>query len=209
MEKNELKNSGTNTKKPFYKKWWFWVIIIIILGAIGSNMSDSEKNTQDNSQSTQQEATQNTQPVAEQKEKKEQKEETKQNSDDSSNSDSKEQTIYDKNNILIQVKDYEYHSVMGYLDIKLYIENNTKEDLTFTMDGDVTINDTSLSSGFYEDINHGTKKNVTISIYDLEENNIKENELSVLKFKLDIYNPDNFITKGKLEEGFKFKYKFK
>ncbi|MDE8264031.1 DUF4352 domain-containing protein [Erysipelothrix rhusiopathiae] len=30
-------------KKPFYKKWWFWLIIIVFIGAIGSQLGNSEK----------------------------------------------------------------------------------------------------------------------------------------------------------------------
>lgn len=37
-------------KKPFYKKWWFWVIIVIavigIVGGSGSNSSDSDTTSQ-------------------------------------------------------------------------------------------------------------------------------------------------------------------
>lgn len=33
-------------KKPVYKKWWFWVIIaVIVMGALGSSMDESEKET--------------------------------------------------------------------------------------------------------------------------------------------------------------------
>ncbi|MDE8053846.1 DUF4352 domain-containing protein [Erysipelothrix rhusiopathiae] len=33
-------------KKPFYKKWWFWLIVIVFVGAVGSQLrsSDGDKN---------------------------------------------------------------------------------------------------------------------------------------------------------------------
>jgi hypothetical protein len=36
-------NNQGKPKKPFYKKWWFWVIVAVIaIGAIGGNGSDSK-----------------------------------------------------------------------------------------------------------------------------------------------------------------------
>lgn len=33
----------TKVKKPFYKKWWFWVIVaFIIIGAIGSSGDETD-----------------------------------------------------------------------------------------------------------------------------------------------------------------------
>ena len=34
------KVKATKIKKPFYKKWWVWVIAILIIGAIGANGDD-------------------------------------------------------------------------------------------------------------------------------------------------------------------------
>ncbi|WP_438335217.1 hypothetical protein ACIR03_02835 [Clostridium cochlearium] len=31
-------------KKPFYKKWWFWVLAVIIIGGIGGSSGKEEKN---------------------------------------------------------------------------------------------------------------------------------------------------------------------
>lgn len=36
-----MNNKKEKAKKPFYKKWWFWVLIVIALGALG-NLIDSE-----------------------------------------------------------------------------------------------------------------------------------------------------------------------
>ena len=122
--------------------------------------------------------------------------------------ESKEKVVYNKNNILIKFTGYDFHSVLGYLEVKMYIENNSEEDLNFSMDGDVSLNGYSLNSSLYEEINKGTKKNVTLNIYDLQDNNIEEKDLSSLSFKLDIYNPDVFLTDGYVEDNLKVKYKF-
>ena len=33
---------GENTKKPFYKKWWFWVLVVLAIGAAGSGGDDTD-----------------------------------------------------------------------------------------------------------------------------------------------------------------------
>ena len=191
------------TKKPIYKKWWFWVIVVVIVAAVGSGSAGSSGDKKENAD-TKTEAVANNDNSNETEAAKEQKTEKK----TAKKEESKEKVVYNKNNILIKFIGYDFHSVLGYLEVKMYIENNSEEDLTFSMDGDVTLNGYSLNSSLYEEINKGTKKNVTLNIYDLQDNNIEEKDLSSLSFKLDIYNPDVFLTDGYVEDNLKFKYKF-
>lgn len=191
------------TKKPIYKKWWFWVIVVVIVAAVGSGSAGSSGDKKENAD-TKTEAVANNDNSNETEAAKEQKTEKK----TAKKEESKEKMVYNKNNILIKFIGYDFHSVLGYLEVKMYIENNSEEDLTFSMDGDVTLNGYSLNSSLYEEINKGTKKNVTLNIYDLQDNNIEEKDLSSLSFKLDIYNPDVFLTDGYVEDNLKVKYKF-
>lgn len=191
------------TKKPIYKKWWFWVIVVVIVAAVGSGSAGSSGDKKENA-NTKTEAVANNDNSNETEAAKEQKPEKK----TAKKEESKEKVVYNKNNILIKFIGYDFHSVLGYLEVKMYIENNSEEDLTFSMDGDVTLNGYSLNSSLYEEINKGTKKNVTLNIYDLQDNNIEEKDLSSLSFKLDIYNPDVFLTDGYVEDNLKVKYKF-
>lgn len=39
-------------KKPFYKKWWVWVIALFVIGAAGSGGDDSPKETESNDKLT-------------------------------------------------------------------------------------------------------------------------------------------------------------
>lgn len=191
------------TKKPIYKKWWFWVIVVVIVAAVGSGSAGSSGDKKENA-NTKTEAVANNDNSNETEAAKEQKPEKK----TAKKEESKEKVVYNKNNILIKFIGYDFHSVLGYLEVKMYIENNSEEDLTFSMDGDVSLNGYSLNSSLYEEINKGTKKNVTLNIYDLQDNNIEEKDLSSLSFKLDIYNPDVFLTDGYVEDNLKVKYKF-
>lgn len=191
------------TKKPIYKKWWFWVIVVVIVAAVGSGSAGSSGDKKENA-NTKTEAVANNDNSNETEAAKEQKTEKK----TAKKEESKEKVVYNKKNILIKFIGYDFHSVLGYLEVKMYIENNSEEDLTFSMDGDVSLNGYSLNSSLYEEINKGTKKNVTLNIYDLQDNNIEEKDLSSLSFKLDIYNPDVFLTDGYVEDNLKVKYKF-
>ena len=191
------------TKKPIYKKWWFWVIVVVIVAAVGSGSAGSSGDKKENA-NTKTEAVANNDNSNETEAAKEQKTEKK----TAKKEESKEKVVYNKNNILIKFIGYDFHSVLGYLEVKMYIENNSEEDLTFSMDGDVSLNGYSLNSSLYEEINKGTKKNVSLNIYDLQDNNIEEKDLSSLSFKLDIYNPDVFLTDGYVEDNLKVKYKF-
>ncbi|MED0680650.1 DUF4352 domain-containing protein [Aneurinibacillus thermoaerophilus] len=53
-------------KKPFYKKWWFWVLAVIVIGAIGSGGEDQSQQTQTAQQTPQPAAQpqQNAQPAS-------------------------------------------------------------------------------------------------------------------------------------------------
>ena len=39
----EKKENVPKTAKPFYKKWWFWVIVVCLLGAVGSILPGDDK----------------------------------------------------------------------------------------------------------------------------------------------------------------------
>ncbi len=181
-------------KKPIYKRIWFWIVIVVLFIGVGT-MSDDETETSKT----------NTTKVSSEK-KADENEDTEDVEDETEKN--KEQVLYDKNDILIKVTGYEYHSVMDYLELKVYIENNSKQDLVFNVDGDVTLDGYTLGTYFYEEINKGTKKNATIDIRELSENGIEEELLKKLTFKMDIYHSDNYIVDDRIEEDFKMVYKF-
>ena len=52
----------TKAKKPFYKRWWVWVIVVILLIGIFGPQDNSESST-DDSQSTAQSQTTTTEPT--------------------------------------------------------------------------------------------------------------------------------------------------
>lgn len=40
-----MKEKKTKVKKPFYKKWWVWLLAVIIIGAIATSGEDSDQDT--------------------------------------------------------------------------------------------------------------------------------------------------------------------
>lgn len=120
----------------------------------------------------------------------------------------KSKVIYDKNNILIKITNYKYNNVEGNLEVYLYIENNTEQDLTFKIDNNATLNDYTVDTNFYEVINKNTKSNEKIILRGLKNNNIKEEDLSIMKLKLDIYHSENYYIDQRIEDNLEIEYEF-
>lgn len=124
---------------------------------------------------------------------------------DKKNAEDEEEVMYDKNGIVIKFNGYEYHSIMGYLEMKLCIENNSDKDLTFSLNGSTVVNGYSLDSYLHEDIRQGTKKNVSLDISKLKENGIKEKDISDVSFRLDVYNTNDWSDE---ENGIELNFSF-
>lgn len=116
--------------------------------------------------------------------------------------------IYNKNNIIIKITDYQYDNITGNLKVNLYIENNTSQDLTFTIDGSVTLNDYSVDTYFYKEVNSETKSNESFVLRNLDNNNIKKEDLSIMKFNLDIYHSENYYIDNRIEDNLEIVYEF-
>lgn len=65
----------TKTKKPFYKRWWVWVIVVILLIGIFGPKDNTQSST-DDSQSTAQSQTTTTEPTDAESEDAQQTEQT-------------------------------------------------------------------------------------------------------------------------------------
>ncbi|PAE80972.1 immunity protein, partial [Shouchella clausii] len=66
-------------KKPFYKKWWVWVIAIIIIGAAVNGIND--ENVDSNQAESKPAVTESAKDTSEEKEDKEEKEEKEEESE--------------------------------------------------------------------------------------------------------------------------------
>ena len=119
----------------------------------------------------------------------------------------KSKVIYDKNNILIKITDYKFNKIEGNLEIYLYIENNTEQDLTFKINNNATLNDYTVDTNFYKVINKNTKSNEKFILKGLKNNNIKE-DLSIMRLKLDIYHSENYYIDQRIEDNLEIEYEF-
>ena len=120
----------------------------------------------------------------------------------------KSKEVYNKNGILINITNYKYNNAEGNLEVYLYIKNNTEQDLTFKIDNNATLNDYTVDTNFYEVINKNTKSNEKIILRGLKNNNIKEDDLSIMKLKLDIYHSENYYIDQRIEDNLEIEYEF-
>lgn len=70
------KKENKQTKKPFYKKVWFWVLAVLLVGIFGNMGGESESKTNEQTKVEQKESIEATKKETEKEEKKEAKKET-------------------------------------------------------------------------------------------------------------------------------------
>lgn len=172
--------------KPFYKKAWFWIAIVIILAILFSSSGNQNTNTNTNT-SLNSNSNENTTTTT---------------------SEGIDTIIYDDNDIIIKITGYEYHSISDYLEVSIYIENNSKQDINITIDGDASVDGYTLDTYFYETVNAETKSNTSFSVHDLYENGLNGDSLKSIKFKFDIYHSDNYLIDERIEDDLEISYEF-
>lgn len=172
-------------KKPIYKKMWFWgVIIFLIFFSIGMSTNNEDTNTNKQTSSNIQESN------------------IEADKDIS-------KVIYEDNNFLVKITDYEYSKITNTVKVNMYIENNSEKDTTFTIDGNVSINGITVKGGyFYQQVNAKTKANASFTLSNLKESNINEKNLEKMQFKLDIYQSKNYMIENRIVDDLQVIYEF-
>lgn len=179
-------------EKPKSKKKGIFVIIciIIIIIAIASNGEDKSSPASSNDISV-----------------------TNDNDNSVANNNTtveKSQVIYEDKNFLVKITDYEYKNITDRIIVKVYIENNSNINTSFTISGSISIDGYTLSGGyFYEEIQANTKANKEFYVYDLKTNNLDGTNVKELKFNFDIYQSENYIIKNRIIENKAITYIFK
>lgn len=102
-----------------------------------------------------------------------------------------EQVLYDGNDIRIVLKGIRYKDTFGSPELKLYIENNSAQDVTVQV-RDMTINDLAFDPIMSSDVLSGKKVNdeITIPSWHLEENNIEL--IRDIDFRFDIFDQNTW-----------------
>lgn len=136
------------------------------------------------------------------------------NNSNTNNSSKKEETnkekvLYNDENLVIKVVDYDPGISTDTINVTLYMENKTKENLVFNLETPVIIDGYSIDNGFlYEEVAGGTKTNKEFTIYGLSDNKLKSNSIKNMKFSLSVYKSENYIkTKYYLNKK-QFEYNF-
>lgn len=129
-------------KKPFYKKWWVWVIAVLILGAIGASLDNEESAEKEESKPVVSEVDNDTS-----KDKNENNNKDSNNSDDEkSNNTTEEKTEYGMNEKVeiegrvLEVTNVERSSGGDfdkpkdgheYIIVTVVIENNSENNVSY------------------------------------------------------------------------------
>jgi len=118
--------------------------------------------------------------------------------------------IYQENDILVKIIDYEYRSKIDKIVVTMYIENNTDTDTTFTIDGNVSIDGFMVDGGyFYQIVNSNTKATEKFSLYNLKDNELDGEKIKEMIFKFDIYQTENHFIINRILDDSIIIYRFK
>lgn len=158
-----------------------WLIVLLcilgfffVVGVLGSE--DTEETKEENKT----------------EEKSENKTENKEeNKTENKPSIQKEQILYNQNNIIVKVKDFEIGSFSNSITLKVYVENNSNKEVTVELE-DPTIDGYQLSTWFYESLNPGVKKNEDLYISNLSDNGLKAKNVSEISLKLGIFDSSTY-----------------
>lgn len=177
-----MTNHEEKEKKPIYKKVWFWIVIVFfIFWSIGmSKKVDTNNQTSSGAQESNVEINHDVSKV-----------------------------IYEDNDFLVKITNYEYSKITNSIKVNMYIENNSDKDTTFTIDGNTSINNTMVDGGyFYQEVNAKAKANASFTLSNLKDNNINESNLEKMQFKFDIYQSKNYIIENRIVDDLQVIYDF-
>lgn len=122
----------------------------------------------------------------------------------------KSAVIYQDNEFLVKIMDYEYKSITDRLIVSFYIENNSNIDTSFTTDNNVSIDDYTIKSiPIYEDVKSNSKVNTKMTLYSLKENNLDGDKINKMRFNLEIYQSDGYVIKNRILKSKEYSYIFK
>lgn len=180
MEEKNTAKKKFNEKHPVILFIILFIVLVIIFGGGSSNKDKARSNVTAGSKTEQTEVAKD-----------------------------KSLVIYKDENFLVKITDYEYRPVSGSLKFSVYIENNSKTDTCFSIDGDVSVNGYMMDGGyFYETVNANSKANKEFLVTGLNKNNLKEADLKEMKFKFDVYQSKNYVIQKRIVDDKKITYKF-
>ena len=166
-------------KKPWYKKWWVWVIVgVLVIGVIGSQIN--KKNESKTISSTSSSVTKSDDSDKQNKTDEDTKAEVEKNI-----------VVYDNNGIKLTYKGYKEEVLP---ELTFLLENDSDKTYSIRAE-DVSINDYMISTTILESIAPGKKVNTSMAMFksDLEKNGITK--IEKVEFKLHGTNSDDYTDK--------------
>ena len=172
-------------KKKKIPTWIIVLLVILAFGIVGNALNSEEKEEKKESNI-----------------KEEEKEET-QKVDKSS-------VLYQDDNFIAKIVDYEYKPITDRIVIKLYFENNSDKDTTFLIDSNVSVDGIMVDGrNVYEVVKPNTKSNKEMTIYNLNQNGLDGENVNEMKFNLNIYQSENYIINNRIVDNQEMTYQFK
>lgn len=177
-------NKKNNNKKSNKTAIIIIVVIVALLVIGGVSSLGKENNLSDNSDNT--------------------NESTNENNDSSAN---ESVIIYQDDDFLVEITNWEYKFISDRIVLSLYIENNSDTDTNFLIDDGISIDGYMVDGGyFYKTVNANTKTNEEVSVYGLKDNDIDGENAKEMNFKLDIYQSENYIITNRIIENQEITY---
>jgi hypothetical protein len=155
-------------KKPFYKKWWVWVLAIIVVGALGSNLNEptepaSTEVTEEKDAAQQAER----KKEAEEKDAKEKEEAEKKKAERESTitlfNTATEQVVNNSNGVISNITitdNTSYFSVKIYVDEATWARSNESEKLSFATTIGTSIENALSPNDTFVDIVSATNNDI-------------------------------------------------
>lgn len=183
---------GAKTKGGWVK---IAVIVVLILVLLVACFGGGEESEQSNSTTTQPSASENSSSDAEATSSSEGTagQEAPAVSEAAPEPEAEPFVVYDQDGILIQITGCEVDTIFDSVELSVYIENNTEQNIAVDLDGSPAIDGFVMDGGwFYEEVDAGKKDRATFSIYNLKENGVEAKTAENLTFKLDVYDSDTY-----------------
>lgn len=117
-------------------------------------------------------------------------------------------TVFDSDDIKIQITGYELSKVFDMVEVKVYIENNSDRNINVSVDGSPSIDGFVIDGGwFYENVAAGKKDNASFTLYNMRDNGIENaEEAQSIEFLLDIFDSDTYHD---IQQNISVQYDFK
>lgn len=185
---NENASNG-KTKKPFYKKAWFWIVVIVIILLIIGVSGGSDEEGTDSEETAAQDSVEVEEEDSEKADENsgKSKKSSKKSSGKKEEEKSKSVSLYDDNGITVDIVD----SGEGFVGVYYTIEivNDSEKNINVSIE-DLSVDGTMVDIWFYEDVASGKNASEDLDIDEISS----IDDLTNVEGTIDITDADTYDT---------------